>query len=96
MSGMEFGWWLLAAVSGVILFMLMSRSVIKPLRWLWFSVLYTAVGALVLFLLNLAGEWIQFRIPINPVTSFITGVLGVPGLICLILIKVFIISEATP
>ncbi|WP_169713806.1 pro-sigmaK processing inhibitor BofA family protein [Paludifilum halophilum] len=93
---MEFGWWLLAAVSGVILFMLMSRSVIKPLRWLWFSVLYTAVGALVLFLLNLAGEWIQFRIPINPVTSFITGVLGVPGLICLILIKVFIISEATP
>lgn len=70
--------------------MLISKSVIKPLRWVWYSLLYTAVGALVLFLLNLAGEWVDFRLPINPVTSFVTGVLGLPGLVCLVVIKLFL------
>ncbi|SFS38261.1 pro-sigmaK processing inhibitor BofA family protein [Marininema halotolerans] len=89
---MEIGWWGIAAVGGLMLFMMMSRSFTQPLRWLWMGVLYTAVGALVLFLLNLAGEMIDFRIPINPVTSFITGVLGMPGLVCLLLVKVFLIG----
>ncbi|MFC4077193.1 pro-sigmaK processing inhibitor BofA family protein [Salinithrix halophila] len=89
---MEIGWWTVAAAGGVGLFMLMSRSVIQPLRWLWSGILYTAVGALVLFLLNLAGELFDFRIPVNPITSFIVGILGMPGLIYLILVKVFLIG----
>lgn len=92
MRTVEIGWWAVAAASGIFLFMLLSRSFIKPLRLIWFSVLYTAVGALVLFLLNLAGEWVDFRVPINPVTAFITGVLGVPGLVYLILVKVFLVG----
>ncbi|PTX53090.1 inhibitor of the pro-sigma K processing machinery [Melghirimyces profundicolus] len=87
---MEIQWWMMAALGGVVLFMLISKSVIKPLRWVWYSLLYTAVGALVLFLLNLAGEWVDFRLPINPVTSFVTGVLGLPGLVCLVVIKLFL------
>ncbi|GGE06371.1 hypothetical protein GCM10011571_04390 [Marinithermofilum abyssi] len=90
---MQTGWWLAAAIGGVIFFMLLSRSFVQPFKWLWYGVLYTAVGALVLFLLNWAGEWIHFRIPINPVTSFIIGVLGVPGLVCLVLVKVFILGS---
>lgn len=89
---MDIGWWLAAAIGGLILFMFISRSVIQPLKWIWWGVLYTAVGSLVLFLLNLAGEWVNFRIPINPITSFVAGVLGVPGLICLILVKVFLVG----
>lgn len=92
MRKMEIGWWGAAAAGGAFLFMLLSRSFIKPLRLIWFSLLYTAVGALVLFLLNLAGEWVDFRLPINPVTAFITGVLGVPGLVYLILVKVFLVG----
>lgn len=84
--------WVLAAGVGVVLFMLISRSFIRPLRWIWYSLLYTAMGALVLFLLNLAGEWVDFRIPINPITSFITGVLGFPGLVCLVMVKVFLVG----
>lgn len=89
---MTIEWWVLAAGVGVILFMLISKSFIQPLQWIWYSLLYTAVGALVLFLLNLAGEWVDFRVPINPVTSFVTGVLGLPGLICLVMVKVFLVG----
>lgn len=60
---MAIEWWLLAVVVSVILFMLISRSVVKPLRWIWYSLLYSAVGALLLFVLNLAAEWMEFRIP---------------------------------
>ncbi len=81
-----------AAVAGVVIFMVVSRSLTKPIRWIWYSLVYTAVGAVVLFLLNLAGEWINFRIPVNPVTSLITGLLGLPGLVCLIVVKVFLIG----
>ncbi|GGA58782.1 sigma-K factor-processing regulatory protein BofA [Kroppenstedtia guangzhouensis] len=89
---MAIEWWLLLAVAGVILFMLISRSMVKPLRWIWYSLLYSAMGALVLFLLNLAAEWMEFRIPINPVTAFITGVLGLPGLVCLVVVKLFLVA----
>ncbi|SDC96581.1 inhibitor of the pro-sigma K processing machinery [Melghirimyces thermohalophilus] len=89
---MELQWWMAAAVAGVVIFMVVSRSLTKPIRWIWYSLVYTAVGAVVLFLLNLAGEWINFRIPVNPVTSLITGLLGLPGLVCLIVVKVFLIG----
>lgn len=89
---MAIEWWMLAAAVSVILFMLISRSVVKPLRWIWYSLLYSAVGALLLFVLNLAAEWMEFRIPINPVTAFITGVLGLPGLVCLVLVKLFLLA----
>jgi len=88
----ELQWWMAAAVAGVVIFMVVSRSLTKPIRWIWYSLVYTAVGAVVLFLLNLAGEWINFRIPVNPVTSLITGLLGLPGLVCLIVVKVFLIG----
>lgn len=89
---LEIGWWGLAAGGGLVLFMILSRSVIRPLKWIWFGVIYTALGALVLFLLNLVGELVHFRIPINPVTAFITGVLGLPGLLYLVLVKIFFLG----
>ena len=66
---MDFGWWGVAAGGGLVLFMILSRSVIRPLRWLWFGIIYTAVGALVLFLLNLAGELVQFRVSRDPTSG---------------------------
>lgn len=90
---MEVVGWGVIAVAGVVFFMVVSRSVIKPLKWIWFGILYTTAGAMVLFILNLVGEWIEFRIPINPITSFITGFLGIPGLLTLILIKLFILGN---
>ncbi|PTM56955.1 pro-sigmaK processing inhibitor BofA family protein [Desmospora activa] len=89
---MQWGWWLLVGVASLLLLMVISRSIIKPLRWVWYGILYTAVGGLVLFVLNLAGDLIDFRLPINPVTAMITGLLGLPGLICLIVVKLFLVG----
>lgn len=72
--------------------LMLTAYAAKPLKWLWFGILYTAVGAIALFLLNwVGGQW-GFHLPINPVTAFITGTLGVPGLLCLVLVKLWFVG----
>lgn len=80
-------WWILVGVLGICLFMVITRSVKEPLKWMSYGVLYTAVGGVVLYLLNLAGSYIHIELPINPITAFITGSLGLPGLIYLLIVK---------
>lgn len=82
--------WFLIAGCVIILLMLVSRSFIRPLQWVGYALLYSAVGAIVLFLLNLAGQHFQLEIPINPFTALIVGGLGLPGLAYLITAQLFI------
>ncbi|GAX88701.1 pro-sigmaK processing inhibitor BofA family protein [Effusibacillus lacus] len=49
-------------------------------------------GVIGLFLINLAGQYIQLHIPINPVTALLVGLLGVPGLAALIVIQLWVLA----
>ncbi|SFI72964.1 pro-sigmaK processing inhibitor BofA family protein [Thermoflavimicrobium dichotomicum] len=84
---LEIKWWLLILALGIVFFMLINRSVKQPLKWFGYGVLYSVVGAIILFFVNLLGEYIQLHIPINPITALITGILGLPGLAYLIAVK---------
>lgn len=85
-------WWGLALIGAVMVFMLINRSVTKPLVWIWRGFLYCAIGGLVLFIINLIGQTAHFHIPINPVTALITGLLGIPGVFYLVLAKLLFIT----
>jgi inhibitor of the pro-sigma K processing machinery len=85
-------WWFIIGLVGIVFFMIMNRSIKQPLKWMGYSILYTIVGAIVLFIINLLGQYIQLHIPINPITALITGGLGLPGILCLIAVKWFIIG----
>ncbi|MFC7440244.1 pro-sigmaK processing inhibitor BofA family protein [Laceyella putida] len=89
---LEIKWWGLALVGAVMVFMLINRSVTKPLYWIWRGFLYSAIGGLVLFLINLVGQFAHFHIPINPVTAFAAGILGAPGVFYLVVVKLIFIS----
>ncbi|WP_231633307.1 pro-sigmaK processing inhibitor BofA family protein [Numidum massiliense] len=71
--------------------LLLTAYAAKPLKWIWLGLLYTAIGGIVLFLINLLGGLWDFHLPINPVTAFVTGVLGLPGLVCLTIVKLWIV-----
>jgi inhibitor of the pro-sigma K processing machinery len=83
--------WILLFVVGVVVFMIMNRSIKQPLQWMIYGLLYTAVGGIVLFLVNLLGQQFSFHIPINPITAMITGVLGLPGFLCLVAVRFFVL-----
>lgn len=51
-----------------------------------FSLLWNGViGAVMLWVLNLAGGMLNFHLPITIITALIAGIFGVPGVIVLVI-----------
>ncbi|BBP86439.1 sigma-K factor-processing regulatory protein BofA [Bacillus safensis] len=75
-----------------VLLLFMSGVQANPFKWLGLIGVKFVAGALFfLFCLNLFGESLGLHVSINPVTSGISGLLGIPGVAALIVIEKFII-----
>lgn len=76
------------AVAFILFLVLISaRILVKPLRLLVKILFNSLVGLLLLVAFNFVGGMIGLTIPVNIVTVLLTGFLGIPGLIVLILIQ---------
>ena len=73
--------------AAVFLLSLSFRLLKKPLSWILKFLLHAAMGYAFLFLLNFVGAWIGVSLGLNWINAAVTGVLGVPGVILLLLIK---------
>lgn len=80
----------LAFVFGLFLIYLIGRIFLMPIRIIFRLVYNAIVGGIVLWLLNLLGSHFGFIIAINPVTALVVGFLGLPGVVLLILFKIFV------
>lgn len=79
-----------AYMFGLFLIYLIGRMFLMPIK-LVFRLIYNAlIGGALLWVLNFIGGHVGFTIAINPVTALIAGFLGLPGVILLILFKIFI------
>ncbi|MBU7596053.1 pro-sigmaK processing inhibitor BofA family protein [Metabacillus halosaccharovorans] len=81
-----------SVIGGIILILLFVGAPIRPLQWLGRLSIKIIIGALLLFFVNAFGTSIDLHIPINLITSSVSGVLGIPGLAALVIIKMFIVS----
>lgn len=71
---------------------LFGRILITPLKIILKILVNSVLGVILLYIINYIGELFGgFYIGINIWTSLITGILGIPGVVLLILIKIFII-----
>lgn len=69
-----------------------GRIIITPLRIILKILINSFFGALLLWIINYIGGFFwDFSIGINIWTAVLTGILGIPGVILLILIEIFII-----
>lgn len=91
MNELNIGWWFLILLGGIVVFVFFGQTFLKILKWGWSLILKVGIGFIVLFLINLVGQFVDFSIPLNFITASITGILGVPGLATLILIKILIL-----
>ncbi len=81
---------IIAYAFGIILIYLIGRMLTMPIR-LVFKLIYNGiVGGIMLWIVNFVGAYFSFTIGINPITALIAGFLGIPGVILLILFKLFI------
>ena len=48
------------------------------------------LGGLLLFVINLIGQMFSFHIGLNVLTAILVGLLGIPGAILLVILKLFL------
>lgn len=81
---------LIAYGVAVVLLLFMVSAFKTPARIIARLLLNGVLGLLALILVNSAGNLINFHIPVNIYTIFITGILGIPGFVLtIILTRIF-------
>lgn len=83
-------WMVLFLVSFLLLLLVILRSK-GGLQALGYVAMNIVIAAFLLYFIDLFSEYTQFRLPINPATVLTIGILGVPGLMLLAAVKLFII-----
>ncbi len=81
---------ILAYLFGIVLILFIGKIFLMPLK-LVFKLLYNgAIGGIMLYVINFVGSHFGFTLALNPVTALVAGFLGIPGIVLLILLKLFI------
>mgnify|MGYP000993580230 CR=1 FL=1 len=81
---------ILAYSAGIMLIFMVSWIFIKPLKLLGRLILNSLLGALFLIVLNYFSRFTGVYIGVNEVTALLLGVLGVPGFIALLIVKLLL------
>jgi inhibitor of the pro-sigma K processing machinery len=75
------------AVSGFLLLALLFKILKTPLKWVFKLLLNTLTGFLALIVLNFFGSWVGITLGVNWINALVVGVLGLPGVVLLLLLK---------
>lgn len=70
---------------GVLLLLIIVKVLSMPFKLVWNGLL----GALTLWLVNLAGGFVGFSLKITVVKALIAGFFGIPGAVAVILFEIF-------
>ena len=77
----------MAYAVGLILLYVVGWILLIPLRWMIRVIWNGTLGGIMLFIINLIGGIWGIHLAINPFSAVFVGVLGIPGVILLLLLK---------
>jgi inhibitor of the pro-sigma K processing machinery len=80
---MIIGAWIL----GILIILALGKAFVVPMKLLLRLLLNGLFGGIAILVINLIGGLIGFTIPLNIVSAFIAGILGLPGIILLVILK---------
>ena len=81
---------LIAYLACICFLFIFGRIFIVPIKKILKLVCNSILGGVVIFLINLIGANFGFHIGLNIFTSILIGLLGLPGVVCLIVVKLLI------
>lgn len=67
-----------------------GKVFIVPIKKILKLVINSILGGIVIFLINVIGGIWGFHIGLNIFTSILVGLLGLPGAVCLVIVKLLI------
>jgi inhibitor of the pro-sigma K processing machinery len=77
----------LAWVAGVLIVLALGKALLLPMKVILKLIINGVLGGIAIFLINLLGQPIGFFIPLNIVSALVAGILGLPGIILLVILK---------
>ena len=81
---------LLLIVGVAVAVYVLVKILAAPVKLIVKLILNAAVGFGLLFLANFAGGFFNFAIPVNLITCLVAGFFGIPGVIFLVVIVLFL------
>ena len=75
---------------GLVLLYLTGWLLLAPFKFLLKLIASSLLGAAALLLINLVGGVFSVTIAINPLSAFIAGYFGLPGIILLLILKLIL------
>lgn len=77
-----------ALAVGFSLIGLLIKILKGPMKLALKIFLHALMGFVFLFIFNFIGAWVGIGIPVNWLNAIITGVLGVPGVVLLLILQI--------
>jgi len=77
----------LVYIAAIVLLFVLGKLFIIPIKTLFKLVLNSILGGVLILLINGIGSFFHFHIGLNILTSLFVGILGIPGAIVLVLLK---------
>jgi len=78
---------LIACIVACVVLLFLSTMFLKPIKKLVVLLLHSVFGWAGLYILNLVFSFVPFSIGINIASATIAGVLGIPGVLLMALVK---------
>ncbi len=80
---------IISVVICIIFLLIFGKIFLLPMKKIFKLAINTGLGALAIFIINTIGTSFGFHIGLNIINAVIVGILGVPGAVLLILLKIF-------
>lgn len=84
---MDRGLIVLAWVIGVLIILALGKAMLLPLKVVIRLVINGILGGIAILVINLIGSPLGFTLALNPISALVAGVLGLPGIILLVILK---------
>lgn len=73
-------------VVAIIAVVIVAKLLSWPLKKIFKLILNVIVGLFLILIVNNFGAGIGLHIPFNEVTAIVSGIFGIPGVICLVIL----------
>jgi inhibitor of the pro-sigma K processing machinery len=80
----------MAYSAGIMLIFMISWLFVKPLKFLGRLILNSFLGALFLIVFNYFGQSTGVYIGVNELTALAIGLLGIPGFVAILVLKLLV------
>ena len=80
----------IAYIACILFLFIFGRIFIIPIKTIFKLIINSVLGGIIIFVINLIGAFFDFHIGLNLITSIFVGVLGIPGAIVIIIIKLLL------